>query len=79
MLPNCEHEDCCDCLELAEVCSGIRFNHMVMMAQVAKMKRGGYWSKCLSCSWSTSGSRFRSSFRSGSRSVSRSLSKFLEY
>lgn len=36
MLPNCEHEDCGEYLELAEVCSGIRFNSMVMLAQVAR-------------------------------------------
>lgn len=52
MLPNCEHEDCNDCLELAEACAGIRFNNMVMLAQVARIKS---WS--ISSSWSGSVAR----------------------
>ena len=67
MLLNCEHEDCCECLELAEACSGLRFNNMVMMTQVAKRK---------SLSLSLSGSRSWSLSWSGSWSWSWSSSRF---
>lgn len=40
MLPNCEHEDCVECLELAEACDGLRLNNMVMLAQIAKKNFG---------------------------------------
>ena len=58
MLPNCEHEDCGECLELAEACSGIRFNNMVMMAQVVNRYKTTRKSKCWSAneSWSNSDS-----------------------
>lgn len=41
MLPNCEYEDCCEVLELAEACSGLIFNNMVMLFQAAKRKKKG--------------------------------------
>ena len=65
MLPNCEHEDCGECLELAEACSGIRFNNMVMMAQIARRDP-----KLESRSWSGAESLSGSLSRIGSTSRS---------
>ena len=56
-LLNCEHEDCGECLELAEACSGIRFNNMAMLAQVAKRK-SGHWLSPSSPPRSRSGAKF---------------------
>ena len=74
MLPNCEHEDCCEVLELAEVCSGLRFNNMVMLAQIAKNKFRG----SRSWAWSRTESKSISGSKPGSKywSVSSSRSGF---
>ena len=79
MLLNCEHEDCNECLELAEACSGIRFNSMVMLAQVVKNIAGDRsWSKFYSSSrsWYKFGDCDRSWFKSGFLSGSGSGVRF---
>ena len=78
MLPNCEHEDCNEVLELAEACSGLRFNNMVMMAQIVK-KKSSFRSRSLYWSYSLSrfgpGSRATSFYNSSSNSLDQSSSR----
>ena len=84
MLPNCEHEDCNEVLELAEACSGLRFNRTAILAQVGRAKSvpgdfAEFKSKSVSGDWYRSRSWSKNGSRSWSWSWSWSKARFNLY